>query len=243
VVTLPTRALRLAALVSALAVAVAACGDGGLLDGLGDRSQDIVRGSTTTSTTVVVVDDGEQTYSSVDAVDVAWWNDDIEKQVEGDPSFVIARIFQRGDRVTKFVQASRSEISQALPDIRFPALVPSDVGWVTSQLVYDIISGQLDPETSAAFGLWSVEPYTVSEGRAAILRVGFATDVDQESTEIQPEPVDDGLSLIWSIGKYRYELFCRTALPEELCWQMAESVKRLDKLLPAGGDDVNAAAP
>jgi hypothetical protein len=226
---------------AAAAALVVGCGDGGLLDGLGERSEDVVRGSTTTSTTILVVDD-EQEFTSIDATDVSWWNDDIEKQVEGDSSFVITRIFQRGDRVTKFVQASRLEIAAALPDIRFPGLVPADVGWVTSQLVFDVISGQLDPETAAAFGLWTVEPYTVNEGRAAILRIGFATDADLQSLEIRPEPVDEGLSLIWATGKYRYELFCRTALPEELCWQMAESARRLDRQLPPGAD-VSAAAP
>ena len=154
------------------------------------------------------------------------------------------KVWLRRDGEGRFIQASRLEIASALPEIRFPGLIPDDVGWITSQLVFDVSAhASLDGGTSAAFGLWAVEPYTVSEGRVAVLRIGRATDDQQaEPFEIVADVVDEGLSLNWVTGIYRYELFCRTILPEDVCWQMAETNRLLSSQLeePDNGEQSGA---
>ncbi len=50
--------------------------------------------------------------------------------------------------------------------------------------------------------------------------------------ELIREVVPDGLSLIWTDGDYRYELFCRATLVEDYCLEMAGSVVPLAELLP-----------
>ncbi len=224
------------------ALAAAACGEAGVLDGLGSRSQDAVVDETATTTVVVVdTDDGEE-ITAVAAEDVNWYNDAIERQFEGEPDLVVTKVWQRREGESRFIQASRAEIASALPEVRFPGLLPESVQSITSQLVYDISAATLDGDTSAAFGLWAVEPYTVTDGRIAVLRIGMSTKDQQAAPfEILADPVDDGLSLSWVTGAYRYELFCRTSLPEELCWQMAETNRLLSSQLgdvPPRGDEV-----
>lgn len=224
---------RLAFLI-ALGFVLASCGDAGLLDGLGARSQDAVRGSTTTSTTLLVTPGDEAEMGVKPTVDARWENDRISDQFEGGASYVIQGVWsRRPDDATRFIQASRLEIANALPDVRFPSVIPEDVRAITSQLVYDTSSGLLDVDTSAAFGLWAVRPYEVPEGRLAVLRVGpFEGNRAAVSREILDDRVADGLSLNWFTGAYRYELFCRDSLPEDLCWEMAESSLPLGSQLP-----------
>jgi hypothetical protein len=225
------------------ALLLGACGEGGLLDGLGARSQEaVIEESSTTTTVVVETQDGDE-RAVVAAADVEWYNDTIERQFQGVASQVIEQVWQRRDGENRFIQASRLEIASALPDIRFPAFLPESVGWITSQLVYDIFAAQLDRDTSAAFGLWAVEPYTVTEGRVAVLRVGLSTE-DQRAAgfDIIADPVEEGLSLSWVTGAYRYELFCRVSLSEDLCWQMAETNKLLSSQLRGAGSSDTADA-
>jgi hypothetical protein len=229
------RVKRAAGVLLVTALFLAACGDQGLLDGLGDRSREIVYGDTTTTTTIVV-DDGESApLGAIKATDVTWYNDGLgEAAPVPIPSVVIADVWARGDRVNRYIQASRAEIAAALPELEFPALVPDDVGWVTSQLVFDTASATLDAGTSAAFGLWADEPYSVEQGDVAVLRVGVATPSDRENAgEVRHEVVPDGNSLIWVRGSYRYELFCRTSMAEELCKEMADAAAPLADQLPA----------
>jgi hypothetical protein len=224
---IPGSSLRRLA-VAGFALLLAACGEAGLMDGVGGRSQDAVLGDLSTTTTVIVETDSAGDVPAIQASDVVWYNDRIELQYQGDASYVIQKVWQRREGESRFVQASRLEIAEALPDIRFPGLVPGAVGWITSQLVYDTTAATLDTDTAAAFGLWSVEPYTVSDGQLAVLRVGVATEDERVAAfEIVPDVVDDGLSLQWVTGRFRYELFCRVGLPEDLCWQMAETNRLL----------------
>lgn len=225
-------ALRLVA----LGLVAAACGEAGLLDGAGSRSQDAVYGDSTTSTVVIIDAVTEREVGAVAAAGLVWFNDDIEFQYEGEPSYVIQKVWLRGKDGSRFHQASRLEIADALPDIRFPGLIPDNVGWITSQLVFDTTSGTLDGDIAAAFGLWAVEPYTVTDGSVAVLRVGVASKDEQAAAfEIIPDPVVEGLSLNWVTGPFRYELFCRNSLPQGLCWQMAETNKLLaGQLVDAG---------
>jgi hypothetical protein len=214
------RSVLLLVLMASVMLVAAACGEDGLLDGVGDRTQGAVIGTTTTTAFVLVDDVEEAPQGTVAATSVLWLNDGLEGEVEGSQSEVIARVFNRG-KGNRFVQSSRAEMALVLPGIEFPRVVPRGVRWVTSQLVYDTASGTIDAGTSAAFGLWEVEPYTVDEGRAGVLRVGAAPE--EQLLEIRAEVVVDGLSLTWDDANYRYELFCRESLPEDLCWKMAES--------------------
>lgn len=217
----------------ALALAVSACGETGLLDDVGDRSQRAILGETTTTSQVVVdVEDFRETPVSRSA-DLSWWNDKIQDPSRGEPSFVTQQVWARSDRQDTHIQASRVEISDALPGLHFPELVPGEVVWITSQLVFDVASGTLDLETSAAFGMWPVEPYSVSGGSSAVLRIGVA---NESQTEIYAEPipefVEDGMTILWVDGPYRYELFCRSSLSEELCWRMQETSGTLRDQIP-----------
>lgn len=229
---------RLVLLVALAAAVVSGCGDDGLLSGLGDRSQDFVYGSTTTTTTVIVVDE-VRTVGVVSVLDVAWFNDGIENQALGPPGYVASLVWGRRVGNDRFIQASRVEIASALPNVVFPELVPEEVGWVTSQLVYDTASATLDADVAAAFGLWAVEPYTADNGSVAVLRVGIGRDdTPAERSTIVVDAVESGISLSWTEAGYRYELFCRTALPVEVCEEMARTTAPLRLLLPPDAPDI-----
>jgi hypothetical protein len=220
-------------LLLAVTVVVTACGDGGLFDGLGDRSVDYVHGETTSTTTTTEPVRTVTPQGTVRSTDLLWINDNIEGEAAGgQPSFVISTVWGRGDGVTSVIQASRVEIATALPGIQFPELVPDSVGWVTSQMVYDVASGLLSPDTAAQFGLWHKEPYTSDEGRTAVIRVRRATSADVIGP-IAAEDTATGLNLSWVAESYYYVIECPLALLEENCYQMAESVMPLSQLLPA----------
>jgi hypothetical protein len=222
---------RLLVAVALGAAVVASCGENSLST-IGDRSRDFVHGSTTT-TTEFVVEAEERRIEVVNAVEVEWYNDAIEGQRIGDPGYVAAQVWSRGNGTDRFIQASRVEIAAALPDVAFPELIPADVGWVTSQLVYDTASGTLDSNTSAAFGLWVVEPYSESSGSIAVLRVGRSPeDATTGQSAIIVDPVENGISLSWNEGQYRYELFCRTTVPPDVCEEIARNVAPLRLMLP-----------
>jgi HAMP domain-containing protein len=220
------------AILAILAVLFAACGEAGPLDGLGDAFRGFANGDATTSTTVAAVDGGLGAEGLVAASEVLWLNDQIADQAAGSSSDVIAAV--RGRQAgSRFVQASRTEVATALPTLEFPSIVPEDTKWVTSQLVYDLDAGNLDLDTAAAFGMWQVEPYTVTEGRVMVLRVGIAADdAPPERSDVTPIIVPDGLSLGWTKAGLRYELFCRNTLSEELCLEVADSFAPLGSLLP-----------
>lgn len=222
----------LAAIAAALGVvALPGCGEAGPLDGVGGASQEWVnqvRAPTTTVFVVPVVGREGLVYTS----DVRWLNDDLADQATGIADQVIAGVWERyaGSR---FVQAARSEIAAALPTIEFPTVVPKDVTWLSSQLVYEDDNPVLDPDTSAAFGFWRVTPYTVDEGRLALLTVGVApTQVALSRSDIVPIVVPDGIALGWTSAGLRYDLLCRSGLTEDLCRDVAESFVPLSTTLP-----------
>lgn len=214
-----------------LALLVTACGDEGLLDGLGDRSVNVVHGETSLTSTTVATVRAAAPLGSIRASDLDWFNDDIAREALGEPSFVIANVWSRGDGVTSAIQASRSEIAAALLGIQFPELVPDAVGWVTSQLVYDVASGTLEATTSAQFGLWHLEPYSEDGGRTAVMRVRPATSADLIGS-ITAESTASGLNLGWVAESFHYEIACPVELVDDYCWQMAESAMPLSLLLP-----------
>lgn len=223
---------RLAIGALALSVFLVGCGDVGLLDGVGDRTRAFVEGDVTTTTTLVPVVAGRGDEGLIGATDVQWFNDDIADQMTGTPEEVINGVWRR-ELNSRFVQSSRMEIAAALPSIMFPDLVPETVRWITSQLVYDETTGTLDPDTSAAFGIWTADPYQSDPARLGVLRVGKAASVLLPMrSDIVPIIVLDGISLGWTEAGYRYELFCRSDISEELCVDVANSTSPLSGLLP-----------
>jgi len=215
----------------ALSVVLAACGDAGLLDGVGDRTRAYAQGDATTTTVVAVVA-GTGDEGLIGATAVEWFNDDLPNEMTGTPEQVIRGVWER-ELNSRFVQSSRSEISTAMPTIAFPDLVPETVRWITSQLVYDETTGGLDPDISAAFGMWTSDPYQSNSARLGVLRVGqAAADLLAARSEIVPIIVPDGISLGWTEAGHRYELFCRSNISEELCIDIANSAVALSGLLP-----------
>lgn len=223
---------RLVTLVALCALLASACGEEGLLDGLGDQSADVIHGDTSLTTTTVEPENVDTPIGSVRASDVVWFNDGIAGEGSGTILEVISAVWRRGDGITSVIQASRNEISGALPGIQFPELLPSDVGWITSQLVYDVASGTLGQDTSAQFGLWHEEPYTVEGGRTAVIWVRPATSADVIGS-IVAESTPSSLLLSWVAESFHYQISCPIELLEDLCWQMAESPMPLSLLLPA----------
>ncbi len=228
----PSGMKRIAVVAAFVAVLLAACGEAGLLDGVGDRTKSFVEGDVTTTSLVAVIAAGTGDEGLIGAADVLWFNDSIDPQHTGEAADVLQAVWARKLN-SRFVQTSRTEIAAAMPGIRFPNLVPSDVRWVTSQLVFDKDTGLLDPDTSAAFGLWTAEPYQSDTSRLGVLRVGRApVDVPSTRSEVVPVLVPDGISLGWTEAGYRYELFCRSSISDELCTEVAVSSEVMSGLLP-----------
>ncbi len=214
-----------------IALAVVGCGDQGLFDGVGDRTRTFVEGETTTTVAIPTVAAGAAGEAVVDVSDVGWFNDSKEFQATGTPTEVIAEVWRNRPDVNRFVQSSRAEIAAALPGIGFPELVPEDVRWITSQLVYQPTQGTLDPDTSAAFGLWASEPYQSDAGRVGVLRVGRAPIGSPIGrSELSSIVVPDGLSLGWTEGLLRYELFCSAQISSQLCEEVAMSTVALEEI-------------
>ena len=199
-----------------LALIIMACGDNGMLDGVGRRSQEAVLGDFVPSSTRVEDVGPEKIYRVVLSDGLNWWN------------YVVAKVWARNPQ-QRVHQASRLEVLQVLPGIGFPGVVPEEVQYITSQLVYDTASATLDAEFSVQFGLWPSEPYG-DGSNVAVLRVGDAGEFRIDG--IVADVVDSGLSLSWTAGQYRYELFCSTTIIDELCWQMAEATVSLESQLP-----------
>lgn len=235
-------------LLVALLVVATSCGDSPFLS-LGERSsrwvtEPTVLTTTTVPTTIPVVRD---------AGDLIWYNDDLgEGPVE--PAEVVAAVFARreGDR---FIQASRAEISKVLTGIKFPERVPPLSEYVTSQLVIDN-NGEVSDDPSAAFGIWTAEPYTRSRSVAQMIVLRVYRDAET-AAEILTEGADlsctrfagsetstcdvtevggattwilestAGITLIWFDDIYRYEMFGRPFAAREGLIQTAASMMPL----------------
>jgi hypothetical protein len=211
---------------------LSACGGAELLDGIGERTRVLVEGTTTTTLEGAVVEVDPVADQLAGPEDLLWFNDDIDPQFTGRSQDVIRSVWERKLN-SRFVQAARAEIAAAMPDVLFPELMPKDVRWVTSQLVYDNTTGALDPDTAAAFGFWTSEPYQSDTARLGVLRIGLApVDVAEARSDIVPILVPDGISLGWTEAGYRYELFCRSAVSDELCTEVAASTVPLQQLTP-----------
>lgn len=170
---------------------------------------------------------------------MSWSNDllahftDLEV-VDASAEEVVATIWESGSGTDKYLQVARSDIGLALPGLGFPSMLPEEARHISSQLVYSLQTGRLGPDFIAAFGVWTVEPYTRTRDLAqkAVLLVGW-DDIDRAALAVDPSggcawfrtrdfrscekgPDDlgpswwvetfEGRTLIWVDGVYRYEL-------------------------------------
>lgn len=200
---------------------------------MGDLSHRIVFGGEETTTTTLPPAPS-QSLGLKGITDLDWANDGIDDTTIGlDRTATVTAVWRRGDAATPFVQASRREIATALPGIEFPQLAPATVTHVSSQLLFDQLTGTLDASTAAAFGLWVGEPYDLprQEGQLAVLRVGLKTFEDEDEGDIFSFQVSDGRELAWTDGGYVYQLFCRRGVSEAACFEMAESTIPLSLIL------------
>jgi hypothetical protein len=201
-----------------------ACGNA--LEGVGEVSRRVVHGDDAESTDTTEAESAGLGLKGI--TDLVWWNDELDAR-NGGRSALIREVWQRGDGIGPYVQASRAEISVALPGVEFPKLAPEAITYVTSQLVFDPQTALLDAATSAAFGLWAAEPYSVprAEAQLVVLRVGLATSGEESATDIASFSVGSGRELAWVDGDYVYQLFCRTGVGESACFAIAESTAPL----------------
>jgi hypothetical protein len=221
---------RMSAVVVFVSLLLAGCGETGVLDGVGERTREMVEGTTTSTAVPVSVVSNDPDAGLVGSFDLLWFNDDIDPQFTGASAEVVRAVWERKLN-SRFVQASRDEIAAAMPGAAFPELLPGDTRWVTSQLVYNTVTGALDADTAAAFGFWTTEPYQTDTARIGVLRVGQApVDVGTERSDVVPILVAHGISLGWTQNGYRYELFCRSTVTDELCVEVAGSTVPLHEL-------------
>ncbi len=237
-----------------LLVLVAACGDVPL-QAIGERSSDWINEPEIVTTTLPPA----TTPRFIGIENLAWSNEEIVNPNLGDRDALISSVFERreGDR---FIQASREEIVGALPELEFPAVAPFGAQWVSSQLVVEN-NGTLSREPTAAFGIWSAEPYTRSRSVAqmAIMRVAIdpesAAEVAATGEDVTCARFADratniceivnlggrqvwkllatsGTTLIWFSGDYRYELFGKDFVSDDDLAEMASSSILLSDLEP-----------
>lgn len=241
------------ALALVAAVGGGACSDDALAE-LGGRSSDWIAEpeatTTTSSTTMPVVTRA--------AGELEWVNDSL---VEGEvpPDQVLAAVFARSDGTSQYIQAARREIAAVLPEVEFPRVVPADIGFVSSQLVFNAGTLDLAEDPTVAFGLWSVEPYTRSRTVGQLATLTLVTDPAAEETEaggeescsVFADPADalcsveefeehpiwriegeTGLTLVWYGPRFRYELFARPGLEPDVVRRMIDTVTLAD-LVPS----------
>jgi len=251
------KASRATALLAVVTMLVA-CGEAPFAS-LGRRSSEWISEPTIITTTTVPI-----TVPSVIGSDILkWFNDTIVTTAPlDDPVAVEDEIFDRraGDL---FIQASRAEVISLLPELRFPATAPFLAEYVTSQVVFDN-NGELSSDPVATFGIWSSEPYTRSRSVAQMAVLEVASDPEAstavqepdadlscarfadrtteacESLSIEGMPAwsltaDNGTTLVWFEGTYRYELFGRTFVPMSTLQQMAVASIPLAELRPLSG--------
>jgi hypothetical protein len=189
-----------------------------------------------------------------------WFNNDLSPVGGTSPAEIISGVYVRANSSDPYVQATPGEISIALPGVEFPSLAPPEVRYITSQLVYDLNNVTLAADQVAAFGLWTVEPYTRSrsvgqqgvftviqdvEGLAALASGTADTSCArfvaqqvacsvQEVAETPAWELADqlGVTLVWYGEAYRYELFLRSGIAPNLAVEIAESIRPLASLAP-----------
>jgi hypothetical protein len=223
--------MRRAATIVAL-VLLTGCSD--LLGGVGDFSRGVVYGDEPRMATTTTAASEGPSLRLTPITEVAWANDELGADTGGLEGIeLLSAVWARGDGISPFIQASRTEIAAALPGIEFPQLVPGQVTHISSQLVFDVQSVVLDPTTAAAFGMWVGEPYELprTEAQLAVLRVGLRSPGDPAPGEFFSFQVSEGRELTWTERDYVYQLFCRTGVGEAACFAIAESLFSLQAML------------
>ena len=240
-------------LLSALGLAITGCGPDPLAR-MGTGSSDWIQEPTIV--TVPSTEPGGSALAPVIGSD--WFNNDLAPVAGTSPAEIISGVYARAKPSDPFVQATPAEIALALPGVVFPSLTPPEVRFITSQLVYDLSNVTLADDQVAAFGLWTVEPYTRSrsvgqqgvftvisddEGLAAVSSdtadTSCARYIDQNVecsvAEVDTRPAWEltdqlGTTLVWYGDSYRYELFLRSGVARGLAIEMADSARPLSAL-------------
>lgn len=259
-IQVPRSVLRTAFLAVLVALGTTACSDDAL-GRLGQRSSGWIGEVATTvpSTTTTVPD------LTHPAVNVDWANDSLADPPEPDDEadLILARVFARSGNDSRFLQATRDEITVLVPDSRFPARVPASVFYISSQVVIESRTLRLANDPMLAFGLWSVEPYTRSRsiGQVAVMTVyedavaaEVANDPNSPATCTAFAGVPDrvcGIETfadhpVWRLetqatvthlfylGEHRYEISARPDVDEEAIHEMIVSMVPLVDLLEPG---------
>jgi hypothetical protein len=210
-----------------LALVLAACSEDSLAD-LGQRASGWI--GEPEGGPVQVDDSGEPAV--VRSVEVSWVNDELsDSVVSGEPAEVVKAVIARSAGPERYIQATRLEIAASLPGLMFPDLVPPEVTAVSSQLVVAPSRDRLDDETYAAFGLWTVEPYTRSRSvgqrgtftvagisadsacdRLAAGAVAACTTSTIDGFDVVRVDADSGQTWVWDDDTYEYQLFLRGSL-------------------------------
>lgn len=229
-------------MVASIAVAIAACSPVDMAESMGawiEVPLPTTEPTTTTTTTTTLP-------APVPVGDLVWSNDEFGVQTDQSSAGAVRAVADRARTTDKMIQASRFEISLALPGLMFPSILPVGVTHVSSQLILD--QNRLSEEEVAAFGFWLVEPYTQSRtvGQAGTFFVERRGAVPPScSTNAQGDVCSefetnvgivlqiqqaDGAVWVWEIGDYRYRLFLRVVDPT-LASEMIETAAPLRNLI------------
>jgi hypothetical protein len=219
----PARSLA----VAILAVTMAAC-SATSLNNLGSRSSGWIGSGASAS----AEPSARVVTPSVPSGDVQWFNDGLDQSVVPDGvDAVISQITKRSSGPERYLQATRLEIAIALPGLQFPKLLPAQVVSITSQLVVSPTKDRLDTDVLAAFGLWTVEPYTKSRSvgqrgtlvigtiqsttaceRLGIVAGSSCTDETVGVLDTTRIDAESGQTWVWTDNAYEYQLFLRGSL-------------------------------
>lgn len=231
---------------------LAACSGNALADLGGRASGWIDEVATTRPPTTTTLPASTRQASTAD-----WVNDQFgTPPAQSDPGEVLAVIFARSDRDSRYLQSSRAEIVLMVPEIQFPLTVPAGVSFVTSQLVVERQSLRLSTDPTVAFGMWSAEPYTRSRsvGQVAVL----TASTDPAAAEVANDPntpptcvafsnvegqvcgiesfadwpvwrleTASQVTHLWYQGSLRYEITARSDLDEALIHTMIDTMAPL----------------
>ena len=218
----------------ALLMALASCGESPL-EHAGEASTGWI-GDGTSVTTTTTTAPSAPSVELMTATGLSWTNDRLVQFTAQTPAAVIGLAWEASSGRESYVQAHRQTIARAVPRVKVPGAVPDDVVYVTSQLVFGSTPGELSEEWLAAFGFWTVVPYSHSRsvGQSVVLHIGQVVRDRGFSCEKLPLAVSqicrdeivaglgeasevvapDGVTLRWDDGEYHYRLFCRTDSPE-----------------------------
>ena len=233
----------------AAALVLSACSEDAL-GRLGNRSSGWFEEVATTVTTTTTLAPSPTRPLS----EVTWVNDEFTMAPGLAAEAVLSAVYARSGAGSRFLQASREEIGIVTPEVVFPTTVPADVEYVTSQLVIESGALDLADDPTVAFGLWSVEPYTRSRtiGQVGVLNVAtdpdgveIANDPDTEAScerfageatllctveTVAGRPTwrletETGVTHVFYADQYRYELFTRPDVDEQVVHTMVASVE------------------